>query len=60
MVEQKGLAPEAADAIGRYVRDDVEPKFQGQPQEVNLSSDRTCVHMDKTHCSCAACRGHYM
>lgn len=35
MVEQKGLAPEAADAIGRYVRDDVEPKFQGQPQEVN-------------------------
>lgn len=35
MVEQKGLAPEAADAIGRYVRDDVEPKFQGQPQQVS-------------------------
>lgn len=34
MVDQKGLDPGAADAIGRYVRDDVEPKFQGQPQEV--------------------------
>ena len=34
MVEQKGLDPGAADAIGRYVRDDVEPKFQGQPQQV--------------------------
>ncbi len=38
MVEQKGLAPEAADAIGRYVRDDVEPKFQGQPQQVGISA----------------------
>ena len=36
MVEQKGLAPQAADAIGRYVRDDVEPKFQGQPQQARL------------------------
>lgn len=34
MVDQKGLAPEAADAIGRYVRDDVEPMFQGQPLQV--------------------------
>lgn len=34
MVDQKGLDPRAADAIGRYVRDDVEPKFQGQPQQV--------------------------
>ena len=57
MVDQKGLAPEAADAIGRYVRDDVEPKFQGQPQEVNLSSDGTGVGMSKAHCICALCRG---
>lgn len=35
MVDQKGLDPKAADAIGRYVRDDVEPKFQGQPQQVS-------------------------
>ena len=41
MVEQKGLAPEAADAIGRYVRDDVEPKFQGQPQQVRTSPSQT-------------------
>ena len=34
MVDQKGLDPKAADAIGRYVRDDVDPKFQGQPQQV--------------------------
>ena len=34
MVDQKGLDPKAADAVGRYVRDDVEPKFQGQPQQV--------------------------
>jgi len=34
MVDGKGLDPKAADAIGRYVRDDVEPKFQGQPQQV--------------------------
>ena len=56
MVEQKGLAPEAADAIGRYVRDDVEPKFQGQPQEVKPSSDGTCLGWSKTHCSCAPCK----
>ena len=36
MVDQKGLDPQAADAIGRYVRDDVQPKFQGQPQQVHL------------------------
>lgn len=34
MVDQKGLPAKAADAIGRYVRDDVEPKFQGRPEEV--------------------------
>ncbi|DBA86294.1 TPA: hypothetical protein ACH3X1_005790 [Trebouxia sp. C0004] len=34
MVDQKGLDSKAADAIGRYVRDDVEPKFQGQPQQI--------------------------
>ena len=38
MVDQKGLPAQAADAIGRYVRDDVEPKFQGQPQQVQHSS----------------------
>ena len=43
MVEQKGLAPEAADAIGRYVRDDVEPKFQGQPQQVKPFSLPTAL-----------------
>lgn len=35
MVDQKGLPARAADAIGRYVRDDVEPKFQGRPEEVS-------------------------
>lgn len=48
-MEQKGLAPEAADAIGRYVRDDVEPKFQGQPQEVSLSSGRTLCGYEVSH-----------
>ncbi len=44
MVDQKGLDPKAADAIGRYVRDDVEPKFQGQPQQVTPHCAPHCLH----------------
>ena len=44
MVDQKGLDPKAADAIGRYVRDDVEPKFQGQPQQVTTHCALHCLH----------------
>ena len=44
MVDQKGLHPKAADAIGRYVRDDVEPKFQGQPQQVTPHCAPHCLH----------------
>ena len=48
MVDQKGLHPKAADAIGRYVRDDVEPKFQGQPQQVTPHCAPHCLH---PHCA---------
>lgn len=44
MVDQKGLDPKAADAVGRYVRDDVEPKFQGQPQQVTAHCAPHCLH----------------
>ncbi len=44
MVDGKGLDPKAADAIGRYVRDDVEPKFQGQPQQVTPHFPPHCLH----------------
>ncbi len=44
MVDGKGLDPKAADAIGRYVRDDVEPKFQGQPQQVTPDFPPHCLY----------------
>ena len=45
MVDQKGLPAKAADAIGRYVRDDVEPKFQGRPEEVRAChKPGTCAY----------------
>ena len=47
MVDQKGLPAKAADAIGRYVRDDVEPKFQGRPEEV------TCFLKPQCYLPCA-------
>ncbi len=34
MVDEKGLDGDVADRIGRYVRDDVEPVFQGDPAQV--------------------------
>ena len=49
MVDQKGLDPKAADAVGRYVRDDVEPKFQGQPQQVTPL--RTALPAPSCHCA---------
>ena len=48
MVDQKGLPAKAADAIGRYVRDDVEPKFQGQPEEVSLNIKTWVVKLQPT------------
>lgn len=58
MVDQKGLPAKAADAVGRYVRDDVEPKFQGQPEEVSFvqSAEGPFVHFQPWFGVCCVSR----